>query len=70
MKGDVPNEGSRSSSTGEPEWLIVREAARRLRIPSRQLYDLIDEGELDAYHFEDDLKLRAADVAGFADPLP
>ena len=45
-----------------PEWLKPIDAARRLDIPTRELYRLIDEGKLPAYKFGRTIRLRAADV--------
>jgi excisionase family DNA binding protein len=44
-------------------WITSRDAARRLGIGTRELYDLIDRGALAAYHVEGDLVLRPDDVA-------
>lgn len=53
------------------EWLTTREAASRLAVAPRQLYDLIDQGRLDAFRVEGDLKLRSSDVARYhADSPP
>ena len=45
-----------------PEWLKPIDAARRLDIPTKELYRLIDEGALPAYKFGRVIRLRAADV--------
>ena len=45
-----------------PEWLKPIDAARRLGIPTRELYRLIDRGELPAYKFGRIIRLQAADV--------
>lgn len=45
-----------------PEWLKPFDAARRLDIPTRELYRLIDRGELAAYKFGRIIRLQAADV--------
>jgi excisionase family DNA binding protein len=47
------------------DWLTSREAARRLDIATRDLYDLIDRGALAAYHVDGDLVLRPDDVAAY-----
>jgi excisionase family DNA binding protein len=53
------------------EWLTTREAARHLALAPRELYDLIDQGRLDAFRVEGDLKLRSSDVARYhADSPP
>ena len=48
-------------------WLTTRQAAAQLMVPVRQLYRLIDSGELDAYRVEGDIKLRAGDVTAYRD---
>ncbi len=45
-----------------PEWLKPIDAARRLQIPTRELYRLIDRGEVPAYKFGRVIRVRAADV--------
>ncbi len=45
-----------------PEWLKPIDAARRLGIPTREVYRLIDRAELPAYKFGRVIRLRAADV--------
>ncbi len=45
-----------------PEWLKPIDAARRLDIPTRELYRLIDEGVLPAYKFGRVIRLLVADV--------
>jgi hypothetical protein len=49
-------------STG---WITSRDAARRLDIGTRELYELIDGGALAAYHVDGDLVLRPDDVAAY-----
>jgi excisionase family DNA binding protein len=49
----------------DKDWLTSREAARRLDIATRDLYDLIDRGALAAYHVEGELVLRPDDVAAY-----
>jgi excisionase family DNA binding protein len=49
----------------ERGWITSREAARRLDIATRDLYDLIDRGALAAYHLQGDLVLRPDDVAAY-----
>ena len=44
------------------EWLTPAAAARRLGLPTRDLYRLIDAGELPAYKFGRTVRLRTADV--------
>lgn len=46
----------------ESQWLNTREAIRRLGVPARHLYRLIDEGTLPAYRVGRDLRLLASDV--------
>jgi excisionase family DNA binding protein len=49
----------------DEDWLTSREAARRLGITTRDLYELIDRGAVAAYHVEGDLALRPDDVAAY-----
>ena len=44
------------------DWLKPIEAARRLRMPTRELYRLIDQGGLPAYRFGRTVRLLAGDV--------
>ena len=44
------------------EWLKPIEAARRLGIPTRALYRLIDHDQLPAYKFGRTVRLLVADV--------
>jgi excisionase family DNA binding protein len=46
-------------------WITSRDAARRLDIGTRELYELIDRGALAAYRVEGDLVLRPDDVAAY-----
>ncbi len=46
-------------------WLDTRQAAARLAVPPRELYRLVDQGELPAYKKERDLRLRAGDVDNY-----
>lgn len=48
-------------------WLTTRQAAAQLSVPVRQLYRLIDAGDLDAYRVEGEIKLRAGDVTAYRD---
>ena len=48
-----------------PVWLTTREAAKRLGVAHRRLYELIDVGELPAYREADDLRLSASDVDAY-----
>ena len=43
-------------------WLNTREASRRLGLPVRTVYRLIDEGQLPAYRSGSDIGLRPDDV--------
>ena len=43
----------------------TRDAARQLGVSFRQLYDLIDAGELPAYKVGRDVKLRQVDIDSF-----
>lgn len=56
---------ARSDGSQDVNWLNSREAARRLDIATRDLYDLIDRGALAAFHVEGDLVLRLDDVAAY-----
>ena len=47
------------------DWLNTREASKRLGIPVRDLYRLVDERQLPAYRFGSDILLRAADVEAY-----
>ena len=44
------------------EWLKPIDAARRLGVPTKELYRLIDEGALPAYRFGRVIRLLASDV--------
>jgi len=46
-------------------WLNTRQAAARLGLPARELYRLIDEGDLVAYKDERDLLLRPGDIEAY-----
>jgi excisionase family DNA binding protein len=56
---------TRADGDQDKDWLTSREAARRLDIPTRDVYDLIDRGALAAYPVEGDLMLRPDDVAAY-----
>jgi excisionase family DNA binding protein len=56
---------ARPGGAQDKDWLTSREAARRLDIGTRDLYELIDRGALAAYPVEGDLVLRPADVAAY-----
>lgn len=43
-------------------WLNTRQAAAQLGVSARELYRLIDAGDLVAYKAGRDVRLRAADV--------
>jgi hypothetical protein len=55
----------RSDGGQDEDWLTSREAARRLDIATRDLYDVIDAGALAGYYVEGDLVLRPDDVAAY-----
>jgi excisionase family DNA binding protein len=55
----------RAGGGQDKDWLTSREAARRLDIATRDLYDLIDRGALAAYPVEGDLVLRPEDIATY-----
>ncbi len=44
------------------EWLKPVEAARRLGVSTRELYRLIDEGQVPAYKFGRAIRLLGTDV--------
>jgi excisionase family DNA binding protein len=56
---------TRTDGGQDRDWLTSREAARRLDIATRDLYELIDRGALAAYPVEGDLVLRPDDVAAY-----
>ncbi len=45
-----------------PEWLKPIDAARRLSIPTKELYRLVDQGALPAYRFGRVIRLKTTDV--------
>lgn len=49
-------------SEGRDEWLSTAEAARRLGVTVRDIYQLIDAGELTGYRFGRVIRLRREDV--------
>lgn len=49
-------------------WLTPREAASLLGIPLRDLYRLVDDGEVPAHVFGHRLRLSAQAVAGHREP--
>ena len=44
------------------EWIGTKEAARFLDVTGRQVYRLIDDGQLTAYKFRRVIRLRRQDV--------
>ena len=52
----------RSNDSG---WLTVNQACRRLRVTRRQLFRLIDEGELPGYRIGHWIRLRVADIEAY-----
>ena len=54
----------------EKTWLNTREAASRLGVTARELYRLIDVGELPAYKDGRDIRLRLADVEAYRSAHP
>jgi excisionase family DNA binding protein len=52
------------------QWLNTREASRWLDVPVRTLYQLIDDGELPAYHSGPDIMLRRFDVDSYRGRAP
>lgn len=49
----------------ESEWLTVTEACRRLGLPRRALFRLIDTAELPAYKIGHWIRLRVVDVEAY-----
>lgn len=49
----------------ETSWLNTREAAVRLGVAPRELYRLVDVGELPAYKHGRDIRLKVADVDAY-----
>jgi excisionase family DNA binding protein len=49
----------------ESEWLTVTETCRRLGVPRRTLFRLIDQAELPAYKIGHWIRLRVADVEAY-----
>ena len=47
------------------EWLTVTEVCRRLSVPRRTLFRLIDRGELPAYKIGHWIRLRVSDVEAY-----
>lgn len=52
----------------ETRWIRTREAAVRLGVAVREVYRLVDVGDLPAYKVGRDLRLRMADVDAFRPP--
>lgn len=48
-----------------PGWLTVTEACRRLGLPRRTLFRLIDQAELPAYKIGHWIRLRVSDVEAY-----
>ena len=48
-----------------PAWLTVTETCRRLGVPRRALFRLIDAGELPAYRIGHWIRLKVADVEAY-----
>lgn len=49
----------------ETPWLTTREAIARLGVSPRELYRLVDAGELPAYKHGRDIRLRGDDVDAY-----
>ena len=49
----------------ESEWVTVTEVCRRLGVPRRTLFRLIDGGELAAYRIGHWIRLRVSDVEAY-----
>lgn len=54
----------------ESEWLTVSEACRRLGVPRRALFRLIDTAELPAYKIGHWIRLRVSDVEAYERERP
>ena len=54
----------------ETTWLNTREAASRLGVTARELYRLVNVGELAAYKMGRDLRLRLDDVEEYRQAHP
>jgi len=54
----------------ETTWLNTREAAAKLGVAARDLYRLIDTGELAAYKEGRDVRLRRSDVDAYRNAHP
>jgi len=52
----------------ETSWIKAREAAVRLGVAVRELYRLIEVGDLPAYKVGRHLRLRVADLDAFQSP--
>ena len=57
-------------NTIETSWLNTRDAAVRLGVAPRELYRLVDTGELPAYKHGRDIRLRQADVDAYRTAHP
>ena len=53
------------NSMEEREWLKPIDAARRLNMPTRELYRLIDRGLLPAYRFGRTVRVLAEDLEAY-----
>ena len=49
----------------ETDWLNTRQAAARLGVAARELYRLVDAGELPAYKHGRDIRLKVADMDAY-----
>lgn len=54
----------------ESEWLTVTQACRRLGIPRRTLFRLIDRAELPAYRVGHWIRVRVSDVEAYEQAHP
>ena len=51
--------------SSDSEWLTVSEVCRRLDVPRRTLFRLIDRAELPAYKIGHWIRVRVADVEAY-----
>lgn len=49
----------------DSEWLTVSQVCRRLAVPRRALFRMIDKGELPAYKIGHWIRLRVSDVEAY-----
>jgi len=62
--------GSEKTVPPDYRWISSVRAAERLGLSIRQLYRLIDRGELPAYRIASEIRLLAHEVEGFHEKYP